>query len=349
MVRLPRTVALTIISLTLILFVVGAAVSVETQNYPWLSTSPSNTGEGGSYWFYRDISRNNNVVLSNPYSIKKTSGRILYMIVGPDKPFTSDEARIIAENVRNGTITLLIADETNNTEAILRELGLNAIGPTIYNQSSKGGGWEWVVKLTCFNETVYTTKAVHVKQLRDGKVLCRYGDGSPAAVLYHVGKGTVVVIGDSSIFANFLYKGDYNLLPPTKNVALKLFSIVANQTDIVLFDSSHYTFTPETKGFYYLSGLAGQISYSLNNLAKKAEAIDKVTLLFIILSASAPWAVIFLFPTQSPPRKKTRLETHEEWLLSVEASRIGVEVEGGGEGIDPVKVARRILKVARRG
>lgn len=349
MIRIPRSITATIISLTLALFVVGAAVSVETRNYPWLSTSPSNTGEGGSYWFYRDLSLNYNVVIGNPYTIPEKDGRILYLVIGPDKPFKEEEAKIIAGRVENGSATLFIADETNNTARLLEALGLRAIGSTIYNGTVRGGGWEWVVSLSCFNETTYTTKAVRVNPGDSGRILCRYGDGSPAAVVYRVGNGTVVVVGDSSIFANFLYRGDYKMLPSTRKIALMLVDAFASGRSVIVFDSSHYAFQPGSRGLYYLSGLAGQVSYSLSSLAEKVRFTSRITLLLIVLSASAPWAVILILPSQPPPRKKTRLEAHEEWLLSVEASRIGVEVEGGGEGVDPVRVAKRILKVARSG
>lgn len=348
MAGIPRVVAVVIIALTLVLFVAGASISVETRNYPWLSTSPNNPGEGGSYWFYKDLSTRANVILGGPHTLEKTRGARLYLVIGPDKPFTDTEAELIARSVEEGNLTLLVADETSNSRSLLEALGLNVLGETVYNETVHGGGWEWVVKLTCLNQTIYTTKAVRVRETPGSRVICRYGDGTPAAASYKVGNGTVIVVGDSSIFANFLYRGDYKLLPPSRNVVLMIVG-EAGLNGLVIFDNTHYNYTPSDRGLYYLTGLAGQVASSIDQLRERAESMSGGTLLFLVLAASAPWALIFLYPSRPPGWGKSRLEEHMEWLLSVEASRVGVEAETQRWSLDVNKVARKVLKVAGSG
>ncbi len=343
--RVNPAVTALLIGLVLILVVAGSSLTREARLYPWLSPSPYNPGLGGLTEYVESLKHRYRVYLGTPLKVG-FEGKASYLIIGPDIPFTKSESARIAGLVRSGRLNLLVADETTTTQTLLKALGLPGLDGTILNESISGGGWEFIVSIRCNDQTAYASKAVRVPQGMGGRVICRYGDGSPAAVLYNINGSRVLVVGDSSIFANYLYLG-YGALTPTKNIDRYLTSIVAGNTRILIVDDSHYTYTQREIGAYPLTGLWREISGSLGELPDWASRSSPFSLLLALIVASAPWAMIFYFPWERPPSTHQALEEATGIVLEIEASRLGLEVKA-----EPGKseaLAGKILKEVEPG
>ncbi len=326
--------ALIVLIIGLLLVVAMSPGEKPSQRYPLLSTSPENNGPGGTSLFVSDLIRSyHNVVLGGVKDLSsEDGGRILYIVLGPDKPFNKTEANIIAEEVKTGKLNLLIADESGNVSVLLNSLRVGGIGEIIFNGSRahQGEGWGYVVGLKCGSEHYYTTKAARLNTVPGGEVLCTYEDGSPAAVLYRVGKGVVLVVGDSSIFANFLYGGYLTGFPPTRTLAQQLVDNVTQNISVIIVDNTHYTIL-SSKKTNILKRLTDELAATVADIPGIVEDRSPTIILAVLLLATVPWPILFLYPGETPRTRSDPLEDAEEYLLSVLASRLGIE----GEDIDP--------------
>ncbi|MCE4609573.1 MAG: hypothetical protein F7C36_04235 [Desulfurococcales archaeon] len=333
--------ALIVLIIGLLLVIAMSPGERPSQRYPLLSTSPENNGPGGTSLFVSDLTRSHhNVVLGGVKDLSsQDNGRILYIILGPDKPFNRTEANIIAEEVKTGKLNLLIADESGNVSVLLNSLGVGGIGEIIFNESRahQGEGWGYIVGLNCGSDHYYTTKATRLDTVPGGEVLCTYEDGSPAAVLYKVGKGVVLVVGDSSIFANFLYGGYLAGFSPTRTLAQQLVDNVTRNVSTIIIDNTHYIIL-SSKRANVLNRLTNELATTIASIPGIVEDRSPTVILAILLLATVPWPIIFLYPGETPRTRSDPLEDAEEYLLSVLASRLGIE----GEDIDPRELLESI-------
>ncbi len=345
--RPPRIVVVWLVTGLLLVFPLGALFSVEFTGHLPLSPSPLNTDPGGTSGFYLDLDRNIGVWLGGAGDLRGPG--VVYLVIGPDRPFTRAEALAIAGAVEEGARALL-ADETGNIDPVLEALGLPVLGGLVYNESSRGGGWEWTVSIHCsgLEGVYYSTRVARVEQ-GPGTVVCRAGDGSPVAVQYRVGEGTVLVVGDSTLFANFLYEEGYGPLPPTRPIAWFLFNAVYEPGYRVVWDNEHYGRTGARIGTAPLTGMAAVAVDALSSLRERVVRAEPWQLMVYGVLAVLPWPLIFFYPGEAPGRGRDPLEEHTAWLLLVEAERAGLEGVGDPRGMDPEKVARRILGVVERG
>ena len=335
------------LGITLILFITGSSLVYKEKSYSWLSTSPLNPGPGGTSSFIEDLDKWYDVTLGNASTLEEVRVKATYMIIGPDTPLSDNEIEIIVKLVKAGRLYLLVADETSNTERLLRALGLPSMDGTVYNETVKEGGWEFMVKMVCDGHEAWASRAVRVPRGPGGEEVCSYKNDGAAAVLYGINGSRVLVVGDSSIFANYLYNG-YEGLKPSRNVALFLARLAAGDSrgGPIIVDNSHYYYKVKARGAYPLTGLWTSLAGSLDSLESKASGLAPSTLALVLVVASVPWPLILLTPWNRPKRKSTPLREATIALLEVEASRLGVE-EGPGQP-DPESLASRIVKRARK-
>ena len=297
--------------------------------------------------FIEDLEKRYNVVLGNASTLERLEEKATYMVIGPDTPFNDYEIETIVKLVREGRLNLLVADETSNTRRLLESLGLPSMYGTVYNETVRGGGWEFMVRITCNGYKAWASMAVRVPRGPGGEEVCSYKNEGPAAVLYNINGSKVLIAGDSSIFANYLYNG-YDGLEPSRNVALFLARLVADDSrgEPVIVDNSHYFYKTKTRGAYPLTGLWASLASSLDSLESKARGLSPLILALVLVAASVPWPLILLTPWNRPRRGSTPLREATIALLEIEASRLGV-MEGPGRP-SPESLASRIVKRARK-
>jgi hypothetical protein len=345
-VRIPRTIALLTVSITLLLAAVGGSLSSNIKVYPYLSCSPLNPGPGGTSSFYSDIAKKRIVYLGNVSFLEKQNirGKVLYMLVGIDTPISEKEASILSRMVKEGKANLIVADETNNTNRLLEKLGLPKIKSIVLNETGNNdGGWVYIVRVYCGQESFYTSLAARVEPGVGGRILCRYSDGTPSAVLYIINGSRVLVIGDSSMFSNFIYERGFGGFPVSQQVVWHVLekSGVLENVSVVVFDTAHYSYETGKGSLFFFTGIARSTSDSLQNLRERLASSSDPYLILVFLAATMPWPLILLHPITPPPGKPEVLVEHENELIDTMVSRLGLEE---GEGLDSIlrEAGRRV-------
>ncbi|MCE4625881.1 MAG: hypothetical protein F7C35_08505 [Desulfurococcales archaeon] len=289
-----------------------------------LSSSPLNRGPGGTSTFFSTIKGMYNVELGNVSSIG--GEKSLFIIIGPDVPFTPEEAGRIADLVKRGSIDLLLADETNLTSKILEELGLNPFGPMVLNSSNPIS--PYIVGIKCGNTSALTTKAAVAPLRGDGKVLCKYANGEPAAILYEVNGSRVVIVGDSSIFANYEFDEGVLGSPATRRIALFLVEeAMSSKDERVIMEVSHYLYNESLNPATVPARILDQLLESAGKLRVKASTARPEHLIAAMLAVSLPFPLILLTPSRRPtPRDEEMIEV-EGKLLEKLAFKLGLDVD----------------------
>lgn len=296
--------------------------------YDVMSCSPENPGPGGTLALLVDLEARHRVEVAD--TLSQAEGPGLLLVIGPDTPYSRAEARLIAGLVRSGQLNLLVADETNNSALLLMELGLEPVDGVVTNRSGRGD-WAYIVHMSCWGMVV--PSALSARLPPAGEIVCTYReDGSPAAEAHRVGRGLVLVVGDSSIFANYLYNG-YDGLPPTRDVALRLVETALDGRERIIFDNSHYNYqeAPAPEPSALLSGLLITVVEELQGIA--GASANPYWLLAGLLAASLPWPAILLYPAREPEPWEDPLDEHERALLEVEAARLGLPADSSLEEI----------------
>ena len=317
--RLPRSVLVALLTISGAVILALPAWESGGRLYPSLSCSPFNAGPGGTSSFRADLERSGALIMyGGPQDAMSMVDVIL--IIGPDRPFKPDEARVLADAVRGGVL-LLVADESGMTKGILEALGLPGFGGYIINATGQGE-WRLITAIECPWGSGPASKARGVNVGSGGHVVCRYADGSPAAVIYSVGRGRVLVVGDSSVFANYFYEGG---LGGSRVVALGLLeSLTGGELRglRVLFDVEHYDYIPVGGPAGAAAGLLAELSSALGDAREWVESQPLYFKVAILLSLAAPWPAILLAPSPRPGFVR-ELERAEEALLSILAARVG--------------------------
>jgi len=336
----PRrvTAAATLIFATL-LVLLGAMLEANTYAVSAVSPSPLNPLPGGTQLFYHDLSQQKTVVLGGPETLGEVDGTILYLVIGVEKPFSRAESRLIAKAVETGRVRVLVADETGNTRLLLEELRAGEIDGIVVNRSAEGE-WAYVVPLTCGGVSGVSTLVARVAGA-GGEVYCT-SMGETVGIVYP-DRG-VMVVGDSSVFANYLYGGEYPYLPSTRSLAWTIMEAAGlEKVDVVVWDNAHYDYKEAGLGGAYATRLVGMLFAAAEEASVKASQADPARLALYLLVASLPWPVILLFPSRREEPVVDETGKFEEWLVSLAAERVGAKTPGAPLGGDPSRVARRIL------
>ncbi len=171
------------------------------------------------------------------------------MIIAPEKVFSQDESETILSSVRRGA-RLLVADETGTANSLLDAIGIKISGIYIKANDSRDHGWEEVLRIVCnvSGEKVsfITTRVSFIESYPPwAKPICWIDDPRvPKHYIYGVigkyGKGEILVLSDSTLFANFMIRGIYKQLGNTRNAVRSLLFYLSPSKRNVIIDIKHY-------------------------------------------------------------------------------------------------------------
>ena len=186
------------------------------------------------------------VRLGGPYDI---TPKTLYLVIAPEKPFSSLESETILSSVRRGA-RLLVADETGVANSLLKNIGVKISGIYIKAKDSRDHGWEEVLRITCNiggrKISFISTRVSYIEKYPSWmKPICWVDDPRVTGhyvygVLGRYGDGEILVLSDSTIFANFMLRGLYPQLGNTRNVVKNLITYLLPKRRSVIMDNKHY-------------------------------------------------------------------------------------------------------------
>ncbi len=211
------------------------------------SPSPENYGLFGSSEVPLLLSSlGYNVKLGGPYDI---SPKGLYMVIAPEKPFSEIEKATVVSAIKRGA-KLVVADETGMANSLTDNFGIKISGIYVIANDKRGHGWDEVVRVVCnINGTdisFITTRVSYIEKYpKWAKPLCWIDDPRVSkryvlAVFGNYGKGKVLVIADSTLFANFMVKGIYPELGSTERVVKDLIRFMSPEKNQIIIDNDHY-------------------------------------------------------------------------------------------------------------
>ena len=164
-----------------------------------IGDSPSiyNDGPGGvSYFFTAVMFRHSPIVVMSFDELHQYAPWLhVLFIISPDKPISMDDALKVLDWVKSGG-KVIVMDETSNTVAFLKLVG-----------AAPGAFVGYVVMGMCRVNDMPVPVVFDVYQtfskIDEGKPLCWAGN-SVVAFEKKIGKGEVIVIGDSSLIINYM-------------------------------------------------------------------------------------------------------------------------------------------------
>lgn len=260
--------ALAIVGLAAAALVAGPAFEATFKSYMWYDVSPLNPGAGGSSSFYLYARKAYGAVLGGPGEASEAAlrgARVLYVVLGPDKPFGEGEVEELVKAYETGRLRILVADDIGVTRSLLRALGAPGLGGLEVNPRG-AGYWRYVLSIDCPSASGPSTKALSVEAPPGARVLCRYRETGDAAVVWRGGPGWsgVLVVGDASIYSNFLYRGELGWLGSSRSIAVyTLEASGAREADLIVFDDEHYNYTEFHYRGQYGVGLIAESFHSL--------------------------------------------------------------------------------------
>ncbi|BES80460.1 DUF4350 domain-containing protein [Pyrodictium abyssi] len=213
--------------------------------------------------------------------------RVVYIVVGPDKPFTEDEASVLGRLVRIGKVSLLLADELGVVNSLAGALGTGRVAGGMPTADGSP-----VVELECMGRRLLSTKVSQVVGAGpEARVLCTGPGGEPVAVLTRHGDGLVLLVADSSMFTNILL-GGAPPFAPTAGTVLDLVGELAGPGTAVVLDTAHYSYAEKPgPGSIALLPMEAVLALTvlLHTLASKHPLLAVVALPLL-----AAWAAIVL-------------------------------------------------------
>jgi hypothetical protein len=115
-------------------------LALNSQIHATSTVSPLNTGWGGTSLFAADLREMGyRVVYANSTSddLQAISGRVLYVLMGPDFPLTEQEETLIGTRMQDGELTLLMAQGNQSNNHLLTTLfGIAITGEPITDPNS---------------------------------------------------------------------------------------------------------------------------------------------------------------------------------------------------------------------
>ncbi len=271
------------------------------------STSPLNPGPMGSQEFYKILkSLGYDVKLGEFKDLRGLRGVAGLLIVGPDKRLSREELDLIVNLWEEGRLILVAADETGILRDLYKALGVEF--DTIYVMRPGSKGWEHVVSVECLDFNIFSTKVSTLKPRGAPGVkleaICRLEDGRPIAFHVTNGASRAILLGDSSLFANFLING-YLDLKPTRQAATAIVDYVGlREVEKIIYDISHYNITRIP--------LAGTIRASIAVLGifletLKQHNIEAYKITLTVIAASLLTTLLVIGAPRTPPKIRNPL------------------------------------------
>ncbi|GEM_PF-6830117 len=304
-----RSLFLFVLIIVLLLGSGGIKYSVKVVDI--YSTSPRNPFLTGTSTFYKELENRGYEVSFGRYRGD------LYVVLGPDKALPPDDRKYIVDRFRQGKLSILVADETGILNSLLVELaGVKISGK--YLRWPHGGSYELIVPINCLGKILFSTKVSYVVGVpRDARVLCTFEDSEgveyPVAVLIERKRNRLLVVADSSIFANFLYRG-YRGLGPSKWAALSLFSHVASPNHKIVFEDKLYEESVIAKFAGVGFEVVGFVAHILGGLSLKFSEISISK--WVILSSSTS-VIVSIYLLGLPPRRPAKEKVLEKYTVKL--------------------------------
>ena len=249
------------------------------------ATHPLSVAPFGASKFYADASAIWEVIRGG---VSDALGARAYLVIAPDKGFTGEEVQALRARLARGGFSILIADETQAGGGLAAKLVgvVFGEGPVLNPDMPPAAPAALAVPVKCVVEgrvfTVYFVKAAYIqyypKWMKPVCVAERVRtpaglvEDAVMAVYGEVNGSKVLVVSDSSIFANYMYTGLPGY-PPTRDLALALASLVAEPGERVVYDTSHLAVTRLTALAALTGLLAGTPAWALDKLAAAAAPI----------------------------------------------------------------------------
>jgi len=345
-----------LLGLAAALVFVGPALEATVHAYKWYSVSPENPGDGGSSSFYLDLTRSHpRVVLGGPGSVSayvRSGQRVLYLILGPDKAFSKNEIGEIVASYKTGRLRVLDADDLGVTSSLLEALGAPSLGRVAVNPHARGE-WSYILTISCNDTTGPASEARELVLTEGSKPICHYMETGGVAAAWLAGPGWsgVMVVGDASIFSNFLYEGSIPWLGSTRRLALGLVEAAgAGEAQVIVVDNTHYNVSDfHYRGHYgvlLLSALSSALASSLESLSAR----EPLAAALVVPGLAVALSAILTNPTRgllAPPPRRLRLE--EEAVVEHVLTRLGAEFERGTLGSYRPEDAARLVRAALQG
>jgi hypothetical protein len=344
---LGRAGAIALLGLIAAAILAGPALEARVKAYEWFSPSPRNPGDGGSTAFVGDLQRqySRRLIIGGPGVAARLVGegaRVLYIVIGPDKGFTPREIEELARAFETGRLRILVADDTGVTEELLRHINAPLPGQPVLNPKYLASGdWQYILTISCKGVEGTASKALAV-EARGGRVLCVYKEtGQPAAVLREgPGWGGVLVVGDASIFSNFLYTGSIPWLGSSRGVALYLARVAgASRADWVVVDDAHYNVKVFTYRGHYGAYALSEASTALHDSLSGFARAKPLTAGILVAGLASVLAAVVTAPHWGAvARGRDTITEPEAALLEDALSRLDPET---GRGVDLSSLNRR--------
>ena len=219
------------------------------------STSPLNPYPYGIYNFYTDLVEDYDVgFVSTPLDISLEGGKLLYVVIGPDIPFSESEVNYIARLLESGRIDLLVADETNISNSILSAIGLEVDG-RIIGRLGIVDEVRFLARVDCGTlGEGFISKSSFLKEYPgDSEVLCispydftadrEILSSPPIGIKVSLDSGSdILVLADSSICANFMYSSSWWNEEGNKDLCIGFIQLLTDDGyRTILFDIGHYS------------------------------------------------------------------------------------------------------------
>jgi hypothetical protein len=339
-----------ILLLTIIAFMSlkGGRVSIAGFRSP----SPENYGLlGSSDTLILISSFGYKVYLGGPYDVTPNS---LYLVIAPEKAFSKVEVLSIKSAVKRGA-TLVVADETGIANSLLDFFNIKIAGTYVIANDTRGHGWEEVVRIRCdlggrkisFISTrvsyikAYPRWTIPICWIDDPRVSKKYVVG----VYGHYGRGRILVLSDSTIFANFLLRGLYPQLGNTREVVKALIDFLSvPRGSKVIVDNKHYNLM-----YIKLSSIPYTfmtlLSAGATSLQKSLERARAYRASIALLSIAAGLAFLSI----GPPARRILLQvSEEEKIISERAQDVILRcLDKIGEIEGNVKLRALALRISR--
>jgi hypothetical protein len=275
--------------------IAGPSIEASLHRYEWYTISPLNPGDGGASYFYAEARSSYPIVLGNAVTASRLAlkgYKILYILIGPDRSLSPEEIKWIVKAYNHGTLRILVADDLGVTEGLLEKLGGPTLGGLELNPNAEGD-WAYILTIRCGDIEGTSSKSLKVIE-NNGVAACRYAETGEPAVVSARGPGWsgVVVVGDPSIYSNFMYHGALKWIKPTRRLALYTLKLAgAEEASLIVFDVDHYNATYFSYKGYYGVGLVAELfkaTYSsLTGFTASHPATASATLTGLVLALAA--------------------------------------------------------------
>jgi len=249
-----RLLLLTVI-LTILVSTPFYSGGVETVYLPsTTSTSPYNPYPFGTYSFYTDLAMKYDVeFISSPLDLEVSGYNIVYIVVGPDIPFRSEEAVYLKGLVEEGVVNILVFDETNISNSLVKvfdmEINSGLLEVVDVTEESRyisvvdcgllGGGLVSKASIVSYESGNITPLCIGFGEyILDGVYISNPVLG---AVKSFDSGSKLIVVSDSSICANFMYESTWWNERGNSELCLNIVDYLVDGDAKIVFDVGHYS------------------------------------------------------------------------------------------------------------